>query len=64
MTNKTQKSYTKRIKASKNGKLQVRANNQCHYNSRERNPRRMAKKNLLNLILPAKIKQMMMPHGK
>ncbi len=62
MANKTNKAYSKRINVTKNGKLKVRANNRCHYNSQERNPRKMAKKKFLSLILPAKIKRMMMPH--
>lgn len=64
MANKTKKSYTKRIKVSKNGTMQTRKNNQCHYNARERNANKMAKKGLMGISLTSKIKQMMMPHGK
>lgn len=62
MSSKTNKAYSKRIKTTKNGKMQIRKNNQCHYNSRERNPRKQAKKGLMGMSLTAKLKQMMMPH--
>lgn len=64
MANKTKKSYAKRIKVSKNGEMQVRKRNQCHYNSGERNATKMTKKGLMGISLTNKIKQMMMPHGK
>ena len=62
MANKTNKAYSKRIKVSTTGKMKVRNANRCHYNARERNARKMAKKGMWTFKLKAKIRQMMMPH--
>jgi ribosomal protein L35 len=44
MAIKTNKSYAKRIKISKNGKLRTRKSGQNHFNSKERRAAKLAKK--------------------
>lgn len=41
---KTNKSYTKRIKVSKNGKIRARKAGQNHFNAKERRRRQMNKR--------------------
>lgn len=41
---KTNKSYAKRIKVTKNGKVLVRTKGQNHFNSRQTGAQRMAKR--------------------
>ena len=64
MSNKTNKSFTSRIKLTKNGKMKTRSLNQCHYNSAESNANKMAKKGLNDMSLKAKAIQRNMPHAK
>lgn len=40
---KTNKSYAKRLKVTKNGKIVARAAGRCHFNSRENSKTQMAK---------------------
>jgi len=61
---KTNKSLTKRIKVTKNGKLKVRKAGRNKYNSRETTSERMAKKKMQDFKLPAKVKATMMPKVK
>jgi len=49
MSIKTNKSYTKRLKVTKNGKILARATGQDHFNARERS-RASTKKRRMNLI--------------
>lgn len=63
MTQKTNKSLTKRIKITKNGKLKVRAKGQCHYNARENNSAKMAKKKMGDINIKAKVLQQQIPHS-
>jgi ribosomal protein L35 len=44
MTMKTNKSYQKRIKVTKNGKLLTRSTGQNHFNAKERRAQKFAKK--------------------
>jgi len=48
-TGKTNKSYTKRIKISKNGKLKVRAIGQNHFNAKSSGEKRNAKRRMTNI---------------
>ena len=64
MANKTNKMFTSRIKLTKNGKMKTRSLNQCHYNARERNAAKMAKKGMNDLTLTSKAIQQNMPHAK
>lgn len=63
MASKTNKSLTKRIKITKNGKLKVRAKGQCHFNSRENNSAKMAKKKMGEITLKNKVIQQEIPHS-
>ncbi len=63
MSSKTNKSLTKRIKITKNGKLKVRAKGHCHYNARENNSAKMAKKKMGDIKLSAKTIQQEIPHS-
>jgi len=63
MSSKTNKSLTKRIKITKNGKLKVRAEGHCHYNARENNSAKMAKKKMGDIKLSAKTIQQEIPHS-
>lgn len=49
MSIKTNKSYTKRLKVTKNGKILARATGQDHFNARERS-RASMKKRRMNFI--------------
>ena len=61
---KTKKSYTKRLRATKSGALKMRTKNQCHFNARERNPRKMAKKKMQELLLSMKDRSRFLPFLK
>jgi len=61
---KTNKSYTKRIKLTKNGKLKVRKKGQNHFNAKESgNTTRGKRGTKENLILTAKQVARFMPHN-
>ena len=45
---KTNKSFTKRLKLTKNGKIKRRASGHGHFNAKESNSSKMAKKKTLN----------------
>lgn len=49
MSIKTNKSYTKRMKITKNGKILVRAAGQDHFNARERTRTSMGKHRMLSI---------------
>ena len=60
---KTNKSFAKRVKVTKNGKLKTLAKGRCHFNMRESNSAKMAKKKdgtinvkkkVLSRVLPKK----------
>ncbi len=61
---KTNKSYTKRIKLTKNGKLKVRKKGQNHFNAKESGNKTRAKRGIKeNMILSAKQIARFMPHN-
>jgi len=64
MSQKTNKSLTKRIKITKNGKLKDRAKGHCHYNAKESNSTKMAKKGMQDIAIKAKDLQANLPHAK
>lgn len=53
---KTNKSYTKRLKVTKNGKIKMRAAGQNHYNARESNRKQVAKRRALAFVMKNKDK--------
>lgn len=58
---KTNKSYTKRIKVTKNGKLIARKPGQNHFNARESGQQRLARKRTQNLSLSKRITRRFLP---
>ncbi|PID83561.1 50S ribosomal protein L35 [Candidatus Campbellbacteria bacterium] len=58
---KTNKSLTKRLKLTKNGKVKRRAAGRNHFNSKESNKSKMAKKKDVAVTLTAKIKSRFLP---
>ena len=54
MVVKTNKSYTKRIKVSKNGTLSVRKKGQNHFNAKTSGQKRIGKRGSINLIMKNK----------
>ncbi len=53
---KTNKSYTKRIKVTKNGKLIARKAGQNHFNSRQTGRQRLNRKRTQSLTMSARAK--------
>ena len=53
---KTTKSYTKRLKVTKNGKILARATGQNHFNARERTRTSMKKRRMNSIIMKNKAK--------
>ena len=58
---KTNKSYTKRIKVTKNGKLVARKPGQNHFNARETGEQRLRRKRTQLLALPKRITRRFLP---
>lgn len=58
---KTNKSYTKRIKVTKNGKLVARRPGQNHFNARQTGQQRLARKRTQNLSLSKRITRRFLP---
>jgi ribosomal protein L35 len=54
---KTNKSYTKRIRVSKNGKLVVRKPGQNHFNAKESSSTKGTKKRAQSLTVPNAIRR-------
>ncbi len=54
---KTNKSYKKRIKVTKNGKVLVRKTGQDHFNSKNTGTQRLAKKRMRKIKLSQRIKR-------
>jgi ribosomal protein L35 len=54
---KTNKSYKKRIKVTKNGKVLARKTGQDHFNSKNTGTQRLAKKRMRKLKLSQRIKR-------
>ena len=53
---KTTKSYTKRLKVTKNGKILARATGQNHFNARERTRTSIKKRRMTSIIMKNKAK--------
>jgi ribosomal protein L35 len=58
---KTNKSYTKRIRVTKTGKLISRAKGQNHFNAKERKNTRGAKKRSVSLVLSNRVRRRFFP---
>lgn len=58
---KTNKSYTKRIRVTKKGKLVARKPGQGHYNALESGSEKHAKNRMQNLSMSAKAKNRFLP---
>ena len=58
---KTNKSFTKRLKLTKSGKIKRRASGHGHFNAKESNSAKMAKKKTLDFNLTAKVKATFLP---
>lgn len=58
---KTNKSYTKRIKVTKNGKLIARKPGQNHFNARQTGQQRLARKRTQQLSLSKRITRRFLP---
>ena len=58
---KTNKSYTKRIKVTKNGKLIARRPGQNHFNARQTGQQRLKRKRTQQLTLSKRITRRFLP---
>ena len=58
---KTNKSFTKRIKVTKNGKLIARKPGQNHFNARQSGQQRLARKRTQQLSLSKRITRRFLP---
>jgi ribosomal protein L35 len=58
---KTNKSYTKRIRVTRNGKLVVRVKGQNHFNAKSSGSTRSAKRRSITLNLTAKVRARFLP---
>ena len=58
---KTNKSYTKRIRVTRNGKLVVRVKGQNHFNARANGAKRRAKRAAVSLALTARVRRRFLP---
>ncbi len=61
---KTNKSYTKRIRVTKNGKLVARKAGQNHFNAKERNRTKSAKRRSVNLAVSNRVMRRFFPGTK
>lgn len=58
---KTNKSYTKRIRVTRTGKLVVRAKGQNHFNAKASGAKRSAKRRAVTLVLTARVRRRFLP---
>ncbi|HQT82641.1 MAG TPA: 50S ribosomal protein L35 [Candidatus Paceibacterota bacterium] len=58
---KTNKSYSKRIRVTRNGKLVVRVKGQNHFNAKASGATRSAKRRSVGLTLTAKVRRRFLP---
>jgi len=58
---KTNKSYTKRLKVTKNGKIIARKPGQNHFNAKESGKQRLARKRTQVLNLPKRVTRRFLP---
>lgn len=61
---KTNKSYTKRVRVTKNGKLIARAKGQNHFNAKERASTRGAKRRSVSLAVSNRVLRRFFPGTK
>lgn len=58
---KTNKSYTKRIRVTRNGKLVVRVKGQNHFNAKASGSKRASKRRAVSLVLSARARRRFLP---
>ncbi|NCN52703.1 50S ribosomal protein L35 [Candidatus Parcubacteria bacterium] len=58
---KTNKSYTKRLKVTKNGKIIARKAGQNHFNAKESGSKHLARKRTQNISLSKRITRRFLP---
>lgn len=58
---KTNKSYMKRIRVTRRGKLVVRAKGQNHFNAKQSGSARQAKRRAVSLALTARVRRRFLP---
>ena len=58
---KTNKSYTKRIRVTKTGKLVARKPGQNHFNAKASSATRMSKRRAVSLTLSARVRRRFLP---
>ena len=58
---KTNKSYTKRIRVTRNGKLMARAKGQNHFNAKQSGAQRSAKRRSVAINLTARVRRRFLP---
>ncbi len=58
---KTNKSYSKRIRVTRTGKLVARAKGQDHFNAKQSGGQRRAKRRAVSLTLTAKVRRRFLP---
>lgn len=58
---KTNKSYTKRIRVTRNGKLMARKPGQNHFNAKQSGSERSAKRRAVAINLTAKVRRRFLP---
>jgi ribosomal protein L35 len=58
---KTNKSYTKRIRVTRRGKLIVRAKGQNHFNAKQSGGARLRKRRSTQLVLTARARRRFLP---
>lgn len=54
---KTNKSYTKRLRVTKNGKIIARAKGQNHFNAKASGSKRAAKRRAVSLVLTKSVRR-------
>lgn len=58
---KTNKSYTKRLKVTKNGKILARKPGQNHFNAKQSGAKRLNRKRTQTLSLPKRVTRRFLP---
>jgi ribosomal protein L35 len=58
---KTNKSYTKRIRVTRTGKLVARAKGQNHFNAKQSGAQRASKRRSVSLALTARVRRRFLP---
>jgi len=58
---KTNKSFTKRLKVTRNGKIIARKPGQNHFNAKQSGAKRLARKRTANLVLSKRITRRFLP---